>query len=321
MRILTRLACGIGVPLLGVGFAVNVFAQPQEDFIEALLPEVSVTPKANNDEPFELSTGDFGLSLMYSNTDIRNMMQILEVFERTGMTPTEFAESGMVEDDDLLADLLATPEEVQAAKAEPPRPLPNFYVGTIMYHNSKNWSIWVNKKRVNSVTPEHDFGEDGLVKVSSISRQFVTLEWKPTDLKTAARAWKYREKRKQEGMKHRIAKRVKVDFNPEKGVFVATLRANQSFASSSMEIIEGRAPAPVAMGLEESASKVSRSGDDRSKWLKNSDDLRDGPLMTLERRAADEVIDETEKLEAVTPKRNRVQPKTEKPADPFVEDN
>ena len=148
--------------------------------------QMAALPSANPASPLTqpvsgLSIGTFGISLMYSDEDINNLKQVLEVFEAvkvdTAQTP-----QGQTQEADLLAELLrasrgadpeAMPEMVQ---------LPSFYIGTIMIHRPGDWSVWVNGALFNKKKMDNQaLG----IRIVGVSRDMVTLAWKPSNVAQA----------------------------------------------------------------------------------------------------------------------------------------
>ncbi|MCI5049765.1 MAG: hypothetical protein MRY32_05475 [Rickettsiales bacterium] len=284
--------------------------------------ELAGLPPANGiTTPKEMiSMGDFQGSIMYPPKKIDTLRTILDAYERTGIeVPLE--EEVLEEDDDLLADLLEAPTvEEQEIEA----PLPNIYVGTVIYRGAGNWSIWVNRKRINSSKPERDLGTHGSVQIMSVSSNLVTIIWKPYDMRRAASLWREREELHNNAMRHRRAQQVQVDFDPDKKQFVMTLRPNQTFVGESMEIIEGRilGPEPADIGgiisVTDENGVTRRSGANSDQRVDPDSTRRDAlfegtnDMFESEkdstRRLMDKLVEENKKLDRVVPVNRRNAP-------------
>lgn len=187
---------------------------------------------------FKVSVGDFGISLMYSKYDISNMTQILEMFERTlGLKPAPEPKHEEIKDDPLEELLKQSAPEPKVVEAFP---LPNFYLGTVMFQTPGQWSIWINQKRINAANPSYDFGTSGTIHVTSVSSNLVTLTWTPSDIKQAARVWLDRDNVRVASLKHRQARVSNVDFDSKNKLFMVTMLNNQTFSAASMQIVEGK---------------------------------------------------------------------------------
>lgn len=191
--------------------------------------------------PFKLSMGSFGISLMYSHYDMSNLTQILDLYERTmGDKPKKEVEREEITDEDPLAELLK--EQPAEPKIVKEFPLPNFYLGTVMYQHAGQWSVWINQKRINATHPSYDFGTAGTIRVSGITSNMVTLNWTPADMAQAVRTWLDRDNLKVASLKHRQARGSSLSFDEKNKVFVVSMLNNQTFSANSMQIVEGKLP-------------------------------------------------------------------------------
>ena len=216
---------------------------PQGHMFDPLIDMLADADKdgARTKGPFKVSMGSFGISLMYSHYDMSNLTQILDLYERTmGEKPKKEVEREEITDDDPLAELLK--EQPAEPKVVKEFPLPNFYLGTVMYQHAGEWSVWINQKRINAKHPTYDFGSAGSIRVTGITSNMVTLNWTPADMPQAVRAWISRDDIKVASLKHRQARGSSLGFDEKNKVFVVSMLNNQTFSANSMQIVEGKLP-------------------------------------------------------------------------------
>lgn len=258
--------------------APNASASPEPqapDEVFASLPPVN---NAMLSSAPGLSIGNFGQSLMYSDEDINNLQQVLEVFEAVKSQSVAKEGDKGTQEADLLAELLrASKGDVEAAPVVLTA-MPSFYVGTIIVQSGGDWSTWINGTMFNRARSENaTMG----VRIVGVTREMVTLAWKPENVAQAyqryqdvqaeaktksAPAKKPSDDKNKEGQSqtnktevtgvealvaaqsapysrqkaHREVPMASVEFDKEAGEFIVTLRPNQTFVANSMQIMEGR---------------------------------------------------------------------------------
>lgn len=187
----------------------------------------------------DLSIGEFGVSVMYSAEDINNLKAVLSVHEKNRMQET--LDSLNPSEADLLADLLRSAQgegEKDAAGEIVIQTLPSFYMSSILYRRPGDWTIWVNGQKLTAAKSED--ATTGM-RVKGISREMVTLAWKPVQLDGALLRWQENQNGTlSKNSKHREVRFSSVELDKEAGEFLITMRPNQTFAADTMQIFEGR---------------------------------------------------------------------------------
>ena len=61
----------------------------------------------------------------------------------------------------------------------------NFFLDSILYYNSKNWSIWINKTKTTSTSIQDN------PKITYVSKRNVLVVWQNLDLNETSPDWKY----------------------------------------------------------------------------------------------------------------------------------
>jgi hypothetical protein len=101
---------------------------------------------------------------------------------------------------------------------------PQFYLQSLVYHSPTDWSVQVNDRKI---TSESKVLPDTSLRVVSVNKNAVIFSWTPVDLSQVIEAWR---------KKHYPG----VDVDEGAGVVNFTLTVNQTFASYTMRIAEGK---------------------------------------------------------------------------------
>lgn len=109
---------------------------------------------------------------------------------------------------------------------------PQFFLESLVYHSSLDWSIWVSGKKITAEYP----AIEGELKVTAIDKERVSFEWIPVDMKKVMEIW---DKWPNDD--------IKVDEYNKTVSF--TLLPNQTFSSYVMRVLEGKVM-PVTVGRE-----------------------------------------------------------------------
>lgn len=144
--------------------------------------------------------------------------------------------------DDYLTALTRKPVTNQEAP-EAPYLYPQFYMDFLMFHTPSNWVAMINGKRfaAEDVAPK-----GAALKVVSVERERVFVEWKPDNMKRVRASW---------GVEPNPE--VQVDY--AKGIVRFPLRQNQTFSSYLMRVVEGRVtPVKSSAELDETADLAPR---------------------------------------------------------------
>lgn len=213
---------------------------PQPAPKEAYKPKIMTSP-LQPDQPFleEPVRIEDNFSIMFSQKDMDTLIiPSLALYDKAKSAEQQTAHaSGAAQDD--LTDLLASLTTQGEAK-ETIKPLPNLYLGSIVYYTPSDWSIWINGRKLPSRLnkPENEFF------VREISRTSAVVIWKPQRLTEMQKAWTDKTT-----PPHVVPKSILLD--EEKKTVTLTMRPNQTFIPLEMSIEEGlikakeSTPAPV----------------------------------------------------------------------------
>jgi hypothetical protein len=108
------------------------------------------------------------------------------------------------------------------------RPLPNVYLGSIVYYSPKEWAVSVNGKKILNAdnNPKNEF------YISKISRKEVELIWSPKSLNDLPARWDQTTGGGKNPVPH-------VAVDSEKGTVTLNMHPNQTFVISAIAIQEG----------------------------------------------------------------------------------
>ena len=173
-------------------------------------------------------------SLLFSDSDITAIRSARLFYEqhRNGVV------NGGIAEDDFLRNL----EKITTLQADTgPKTFtyPQFFLSSIAYYAPNNWTVWINSEKINQNSGVSTAG----LRVMYVDKEKVIVEWKPEKMD------KIVEKNSADGA-------VKVDIVASKVIF--TLRANQTFTSYAMNIVEGKT-SPVTVNLDTGSQILENS--------------------------------------------------------------
>lgn len=140
-----------------------------------------------------------------------------------------------------------------------PQVAPSFYLNSVVFISDKNWTIWINGKkiRMQDINPN--------IKIESIAKDRAEITWETKDLDIISPVWRSRlefvEANKENKLERNgyISKKEKI-YIPEDGSFVRfTLMPNQTFVSYEMRIAEGFVPETPIVFDSVAANKQNNS--------------------------------------------------------------
>ena len=142
---------------------------------------------------------------------------------------------------------------------------PQFYLESLIFHSSNNWTISVNGRKFSSedksdaADNKQANGSDPLdnISVVKIDHEQVVFEWEPDNMMRVKASWAAASESK-----------VQVDFETNKVIFA--LRLNQTFSSYLMEVVEGKV-IPV-----QSAGEIATLAESSSTPVKEEDKSKKG---------------------------------------------
>lgn len=256
--------------------ASDVPANAQPDASEVPVPTLQASlPAASDNGKNWLSIGSFGVSLMYSDEDISNLKQVLEVYESAHANPVMQAQTGEKTEADLLAELLRAGQSDDQKEPELTA-LPTFYVGALIFPRNADWSIWINGELLNR---KHSDSASQHIRVVGVARDNVAFAWKPENLAQAYQRYQaVKEQSKPATVSqaaqpeaqaaaaltsatavppkrdvHREARSGSIEFDKDNGEFVVRMRPNQTFMAETMQLFEGKLSTAVARVLQSPA--------------------------------------------------------------------
>lgn len=163
-------------------------------------------------------------SLLFSKNDMNTIIiPSLNLFDQAVQNQAKIQKAGGGGDD--LTGLL---ESLQITNKKVIQPLPNLYLGSIVYYSPTNWSVWINgKKLVNRLNKSSN-----ILFVSNIDRSEAVFVWKPETLQDTGKTW---DAKVAEGGV--LPKNVVVEET--KGTITFTLHPNQTFVPRTLTVSEG----------------------------------------------------------------------------------
>jgi hypothetical protein len=171
-------------------------------------------------------------SLMFKKSDMDIITGALEIYDKLrGQKSTDSTDK-----DDLSSLIDSLKSHDVTARNEPPPPLPNLYLGSIVYYSPSQWSVWINGKKLvdKNNSPANEF------YITDLTRTAIELIWHPKSLQQAPTLW---EQLTGNGA-HPLPD---ITVNEKKGTITLHLHANQTFLPRRLAIREGLVKsAPVA---------------------------------------------------------------------------
>jgi len=161
---------------------------------------------------------------MFSKGDMTIILHALESYD--GMGHPDRSTSGKADDLSSLLDSLSPKKDNEVPEAPPP--LPNLYLGSIVYYSPGHWSVWINgKKLINRKNvPTNEF------YIDRISRSEVELIWKPAYIHDIL---EHSQELAASGV--HLSSNIRLDESG--GKVILHLRPNQTFLPRSLTIREG----------------------------------------------------------------------------------
>lgn len=194
--------------------------------------ETSISAKLVAETKRDEGTADGGAdteltSLLLSDSDIASIRSARTYYEQH----LNGKNNGIAEDD-----FLKNLEKMSNMQETEPKTFtyPQFYLASIAYRSANDWVVWINDEKI---TQESGVSADGL-RIVQIDSGKVTVEWKPQRMDKIA------------DIASSGNDAVKVDFLNNKVTF--SLKANQTFTSYAMRVVEGKVP-PMTVDISNSS--------------------------------------------------------------------
>ncbi|MDX2112869.1 MAG: hypothetical protein SFW63_03955 [Alphaproteobacteria bacterium] len=156
-------------------------------------------------------------SLFFSPEQMRNIGYAINFYRKNAQGRMDVDE---FDEEDFLSRLSGMRQTAQTNRYYE---YPQFFLESLVYHESDNWVIWINGQKITQVADN----DNSDLKVMSIDTDKVVLQWKPGDMEMVNDVW--RTKRSSD-----------IIVNQRAGTVQFTLRPNQTFSSYAMEVLEGK---------------------------------------------------------------------------------
>ena len=134
--------------------------------------------------------------------------------------------------------------KVETTKIDEPATYPVFYLSSIAYRASNDWSIWVSGRKITS-------SKNGTtLKILSVTPEHVVFGWEPTYKEAIAIRTRRQLFAPTDAVKNRLTKTPTFAYDEKTGALAFTLKANQSFTVGYMNTFEGFVPSPTLPTLD-----------------------------------------------------------------------
>jgi hypothetical protein len=173
-------------------------------------------------------------SLFFSDADIKLIYDARLVYEQNQSGKSE----GKLSEDNFLKSL----DKISVFNVEsPPNSFtyPQFFLASIAYYSPDDWVVWVNNTKITK-----DSSSVGGLRVVDIDKKTVHFEWDPERMDKIVDANDYS-----------LDSPVKVNFMRNMVEF--SLKANQTFTSYAMRVVEGKV-LPVTISTNSSEKIIAK---------------------------------------------------------------
>jgi hypothetical protein len=199
------------------------------------LPLISSAAAAESPRESNLSMGTSRASVFFVPLQIRAMEEALTSGESRATASPITQKSA-----DLTVDLSQLQE---APKIVEPDMYPVFYLSSIAYRASNDWSIWVSGHKITSRK------NDTNLRILSVSPQSVSFLWSPVFADALITRTREHMFASPEPVKNKLTKTDTHRFDEQSGSVSFSLRTNQSFLPAYMRTFEGFLESPKLPAL------------------------------------------------------------------------
>jgi len=166
-----------------------------------------------------------GATIMFTAEEMNTINQMLKIYD--SYDPKKPTQGGPKDDfSDILTGIKT--EQKEAPERQVERPLPNVYLGSIVYQSPKQWMVSINGELI---TSENNSTKKEFY-IFAVSRKEVSLMWHPRSLGDFPQRW---EQKTNNGAK--LLPRVW--FDAEHNAIRLDMHPNQTFVISTLAIEEG----------------------------------------------------------------------------------
>lgn len=135
---------------------------------------------------------------------------------------------------------------------QPPTEAPAYYLKTIMYFNPHNWTLWLNDKKMTDTADK----QMGNITAVLVNKDQAVFTWKDSRIDLISPNWKNGFIPMDNEQYASPEKNIVVDANTGNISFI--LKPNQSFVSSPLQIVEGKATT-TSLGAGQAITNASLS--------------------------------------------------------------
>lgn len=178
-------------------------------------------------------------SLMFDDDQVSNIDRAVDAFKNNQQFTPEMS------DEEMAAQALKdkTNKENLKAKEEAENEKSFIYLASIIYFNSKDWTVWINNQKIKAVTntPTKE------LYLESVKNDSIKVRWRISLSK-----WKILSGKRSDADAPNLNENNQVEF-------VFDLKPNQTFSLNSAKVIEGRPAAAILKKKEDSATSSQSS--------------------------------------------------------------
>lgn len=203
---------------------------------QSAVPAIPATTQPT--APATTSMGDVSASLFFTPEQVILMREALNAHENRVVTPTAGAPANDTNEGIIVA---------EKPKVAEPETYPIFYLSSIVFHDKKDWSIWVSGHKITSQKNNTD------LKVVGITADAVTFAWQPTYTEPFAKRWASQKFSSTDEVKHKLTSTPQASYDEQTGIVTFRLKPNQSFIAGYMSTFEGFVDSPTLSSLDDAA--------------------------------------------------------------------
>lgn len=131
---------------------------------------------------------------------------------------------------------------------------PSFYLKSLIYHNPKSWTIWLNNHVLSSSDSKDQIrARTEGVNIVRVSTDYVTFEYRTQFIEQLSPGWKDKLVENEDSFST-IDKNVIINSSENSIIF--TLNLNQTFVTYKMAIVEGYAPDTSIAKIEDKLNSI-----------------------------------------------------------------
>ena len=212
---------------------------PVKDIKDNIKEKINKEKEDNSDDiEEETITLDYGLeniilydSIMFNNEDIRIISKINDLYRKMHRAIRfNNKTDGNDNNNNILFNFGEEEDKIIDIK---------LYLGSIIYSNNNNWSLWINGNKLSNSNAE--LADDNInIYIEQVNNHYAKFIWNNMDIELLSPNWSDIININKDNWVYSKDKRFA--YNPYTGQFTFILSSNQSLDLSTLEIIEGKLP-------------------------------------------------------------------------------